>query len=68
MAEQRAWSTAEHCGEASSLQRKVRVPYCEYALVKAMETSPFHAPLHRPMGVAEPPQLPDRNDTMLPPS
>jgi len=43
------------------------MPNCEYALVKSMETSNFHARLHRPMGVAKPSKLPDRNDAMLPP-
>jgi hypothetical protein len=33
-----------------------------------METPAFHAPLHGAMGVAKPSKLPDRNDTMLPPS
>jgi hypothetical protein len=36
-----------------------------HALVKPMKTPTLPRPLHGPMGVAESPQLPNRNHTML---
>ena len=41
--------------------------YRVHATVESMKMPPFHAALHGPMGVAESPQLPNRNDAMLPP-
>jgi len=36
------------------------------SLVEPMESSCLHRPLDGPMGEAETPQLPDRNDPVLP--
>lgn len=41
------------------------MPYGKHTLVEAMKPPRLHSPLDGPMGVAEPPQLPNRNDTML---
>lgn len=40
--------------------------YGKHTPVEAMKTPCFHSPLDGPMGVAEPSQLPNRNDAMLP--
>jgi hypothetical protein len=41
------------------------VSYCEDSLVKSMKATARNPLLDRRMGVAKPPQLPNRNDTML---
>jgi len=47
------------------MQGEVRMPDGKDTLVKSMKVPCLHRALDRPIGVTEPPQLPDRNDTVL---
>jgi hypothetical protein len=66
MAQQRPRSGGQHRRQALPMQREVRVPDCVDAAMEAMQPPGSHPSADGPMGVAESPQLPDRDNTMLP--
>src|SRR6476646_11755209 len=47
------------------MEREVRMPHRENALVEPMQPPAFGRLLNRPMGVSEPPKLPNRDHSVL---
>jgi hypothetical protein len=65
VAQQRTRSRRQHRGQASAVEREVRVPYGEDTLVESMKSTSCNPLLDGGVAVAKPSKLPHRHHPVL---